>query len=203
MHLKERRIMDFNKASNYILNKIEYETDENLFYHNLDHTLDVYQSAIKIAEKEMIGEHDLTLLKTACLYHDSGMLIDYRKHEEMSCQLARESLPGYGYSDMEIRAISAMIMSTKLPQDASSLLEKIICDADLDYLGRDDFFMIAHRLRLEWIRLGVRNFSLKEWYKGQIDFLQSHDYFTIYAKAMRNEGKERNLDMIQEICATE
>lgn len=195
--------MDFEKASNYILNKIEYETDENLFYHNLEHTMDVYQSAIQIAEKEKTGEHELILLKTACLYHDSGMLLDYRKHEEMSCKLARESLPGYGYSDREIESVSNMIMSTKLPQDASSFLEKIICDADLDYLGRDDFFMIAHRLRLEWIRLGVKNFSLKEWYLSQIEFLQSHAYFTPTAKKNRNYGKQRNLEMIQEILGKE
>ena len=33
--------------------------------------------------------------------------------------------------------------ATKIPQTPLTKLEEIICDADLDYLGREDFFEIS------------------------------------------------------------
>ena len=37
-------------------------------------------------------------------------------------------------------------MATKFPQDPHNLLEEIICDADLDFLGRTDFYPIGNSL---------------------------------------------------------
>ncbi|MCF8227667.1 MAG: HD domain-containing protein [Bacteroidales bacterium] len=195
--------MDFEKAREYIIQRIEQNINPNLFYHNLDHTLDVLESATQIAANEKLGQKEFILLKTACLYHDSGMLIDYGSHEEQSCKIAKDSLDQFNYSKKDIESICDMIMATKLPQQASTIMQQIICDADLDYLGRDDFFMISHRLRLEWIRMDIINFNLKDWYANQIQFLESHQYFTNWAKQEREAGKQKNLEMIKEICSVE
>ena len=37
-------------------------------------------------------------------------------------------------------------MATKLPPEPSNLLEEIICDSDLDYLGRSDFIPVSNTL---------------------------------------------------------
>jgi hypothetical protein len=91
-----------------------------------------------------------------------------------------------------------MIMATMLPQHATNKLEMIICDADLDYLGRDDFFMISHRLKLEWHEMGQTS-RLIEWYKGQIEFLEGHHYFLESTKELRQAKKEENLAEIKEL----
>lgn len=92
-----------------------------------------------------------------------------------------------------------MILRTEMPQKASHMDEKILCDADLDYLGREDFFWIAQGLRLEWNTMNIKQTTLKEWFEFQVEFMESHIYFTETAKKYRDEGKERNLVQIKEL----
>jgi hypothetical protein len=92
-----------------------------------------------------------------------------------------------------------MILTTKLPQDADTSLGKILCDADLDYLGREDYLMISHCLRHEWITLDINKLTLLEWYQLQVDFLETHNYFTDYAVKSRQAKKEKNLNQIKEL----
>lgn len=191
--------MDFNKAKEYILKRLGNELHPNLYYHSIEHTMDVYNSAIKIAEMEGVKGDDMMLIKTAALYHDAGMIRTYVGHEEASADIVKESLPEFGYDAYAIDMISNMIMTTKLPQSAGAFLEKIICDADLDYLGREDFLMISHRLRHEWVTQRINILSLKQWYELQIEFLSNHEYFTNYAIETRQKGKLENLAQIEEL----
>ena len=192
--------MDFEGAKIFILGKLKKDLKPTLYYHNVSHTLDVYDSVKRIASLEKINNPDLLLLKTAALFHDSGMLNTYIEHEDASCEIANEYLPGFGYDNASIGQINKMIMATKLPQNASDRLEQIICDADLDYLGRDDFFMISHRLKLEWNLQNFNPTTLKEWYKLQVNFLGGHRFFTKSAIETREERKQQNLNEIKEIC---
>lgn len=188
--------MNFEESRLYIIDRLQSELRPNLYYHCLDHTLDVLESAIRLAKLEMVGEHGMMLIKTAALFHDSGMLYAYNGHEEASVRLANAVLPGYGFSGDDIAAIKGMIMATKLPQSPDNKLEQILCDADLDYLGREDFFMISHRLKLEWHERGQVQ-TLRDWYHGQIDFLSNHTYFTDSAKKLRRKKKIDNLNEIK------
>jgi uncharacterized protein len=192
--------MNYEGAKNYILKKLERELDPRLTYHSIDHTLDVLESAIRLGELEKISDDDILLLKTACLYHDSGMLVTYRGHEEASIELCSQTLPEFGYTQDETETICRMIRTTKLPQNADEKLDKILCDADLDYLGRDDFFMIAHRLKYEWDILGINKTTLQEWYKIQKEFLTAHKYFTESAIKLRQETKIENLRQVEFMC---
>ena len=192
--------MDFEGAKQFILDKLRKELKPTLYYHDISHTLDVYDSVKRIASLEKVNSTDLLLLKTAALFHDSGMLRTYTGHEEASCEIANKYLPGFGYSPEAIKLINKMIIATKLPQNASGHLEQIICDGDLDYLGRDDFFMISHRLKLEWNLQNFNPTTLREWYKLQINFLGNHKFFTKSAIQTREERKQKNLNEIKEIC---
>jgi len=191
--------MDFERAKSIILEKIKNELRPELLYHNIDHTIDVFNSVCKIGQMEGLDEDRLLILKTAAIYHDSGMLIRYTGHEEASTLITSKYLPEAGYDQATIDKINNMILTTKLPQSASSIEEKILCDADLDYLGRDDFFMIAHRLQYEWNKLGILKTSLKEWYELQLDFLLNHNYFTASAKKLRLAKKEQNLREVRDL----
>lgn len=192
--------MNFTGLKQHILERLEKELDPRLTYHNLEHTMDVYDSATRLAEMEKVNGHDLLLLQTACLLHDTGMLDTYSGHENASVELANKILPEYQYSSTQIEMINNMIMATKLPQVAHSKLEQIICDADLDYLGRNDFHMISLRLKYEWDILEFNPTTLFEWYKIQINFLSGHQYFTSSAKKLRQPVKEMHLAEIREIC---
>ncbi len=189
--------MDFDGVKKCILTKLEKELKPTLYYHDINHTLDVYHSAERIATHEKVSKHEKILIETAALFHDSGMLRTYTGHEEASCEIAKETLPEYDYKPDEIKCICKMIMTTKLPQSASNQLEMIICDADLDYLGREDFYMISHRLKLEWNLMNINKTTLRAWYELQVRFLENHTYFTKAAIESRNEGKQTNLEQIK------
>jgi uncharacterized protein len=179
--------------SQFIISKLERELPASLFYHQVNHTLDVFKMAIYYAEKENVTDNDLKLLLIAALYHDSGYLFERQSHEERSCDLVHAVLPGFGYSAHDIQTICNIIMTTKIPQSAQSLLEKILCDADLDYLGRDDFFATGNLLYCEMHTAGLVS-THAEWDARQIEFLRSHQYFTPTAKALREGKKQENLN---------
>ena len=167
-----------------------------LYYHSISHTLDVFTSARKIALSEGIGEHDLELVMVAALFHDTGFLVQADGHEEISCQYAKDHLFHIGFTLPEIEIICGMIRATKIPQKPQNLLEEIIADADLDYLGRDDFFTIGDQLFNE---LKARNVVNDEsvWDQIQIKFLENHRYFTSTAQTLRGEQKEKHLQIIK------
>ena len=191
--------MNLDGAKKYILNRLQHEINKNYSYHNVNHTINVYEACDRIAKEENLSENKTNLLLTAALFHDSGMLVSYIEHEEASTEITKKILPEFDYSPEEIEEINKMILTTKLPQSAKTLGEMILCDADLDYLGRDDFFMIAHQLKYEWKINGINKLSLREWYELQVSFLENHKYFTQTEKNLRKEKKLNHLKEIKNL----
>lgn len=189
--------MDIEKAQEYILSQLETRLDRTLFYHGLHHTIDVVHTAMDIARLEGItGEEPLQLLSTAALYHDSGFLTTYQGHEEAGCKLAREVLPGFGYDQAQITQICGMIMATKIPQSPQNALEMVLCDADLDYLGRNDFDRIAATL-FEELKARDMVEDIPAWDMVQVRFLEAHQYWTASERERRDATKQRHLERLK------
>ena len=188
--------MQFEEAGAYIINKLKNGLPGQLSYHNTDHALDVYTAAELIGHGEHISDEEMKLLLTAAWYHDSGFLVRSKGHELESCKIVRETLPGYGYSAQQIEVICGLIMATRLPQTPKTHLEQILADADLDYLGRDDFFTIGEQLFRESYFTGVIN-NEEEWNKKQVNFIKNHHYFTKTSVSLREAGKIRNLQKVK------
>ncbi|MDN3582683.1 HD domain-containing protein [Mucilaginibacter flavus] len=187
--------MHIEQARQFILDKLNTQLPAKFYYHNASHAWDVYTAAKQIALGEGIGEYETCLLLTASLFHDSGLLLGEDEHEKKSCAVAREFLPGFDYTDDEIDRICDIIMATKVPQTPNEKLGEIICDADLDYLGRNDFFILSKRLFSELeITHGLQTETA--WDKQQVGFLKSHHYFTQTAIASRAAEKEKHLQII-------
>ncbi len=109
-------------------------------------------------------------------------------------------LPGFGYRHEQIEMIADMIMATKLPQSPHTLLEAILADADLDILGREDFLHWSQALRAELAVYGTP-MTDAEWYSYQLRFLQDHRYFTTAARALRDAGKQHNVEVVTRLLA--
>ena len=89
-----------------------------------------------------------------------------------------------------------MILKTKYGAVPETLLQKILCDADLDYLGRDDYEVIAARLYHELQELNKIK-GEREWNRLQVQFLQAHQYWTKAASAKRNQKKAAQLSRLR------
>lgn len=188
--------MDFKSLNKTVMERLRKELSSHLTYHNTRHVRDVLQAVRDIAFEEGIRGEELTLLETAALLHDTGFLFSAENHEELSCTLAAEYLPRYGYPETAIRKVQEMIRATRIPQRPNNLPEKILADADLDYLGRDDFFTIGNRLYREFLYTGVVK-NEDEWNTLQEKFLENHSYFTETSRKKRNKKKEENLRIIR------
>ena len=188
--------MQIDDAGDFIINKLNNELPGHLIYHNSAHAIDVYEAAKRIGEDEGIAGDDMTMLLTAACYHDSGFLVTIKGHEEESCRIARSSLSNFGYSNEQINRICGMIMATRLPQSPKNHLEEILADADLDNLGRDDFFDVSHKLFLE-SKFFDKVAGEREWNLMQIDFIEKHQYFTKTAINLRQAKKDANLGRIK------
>ncbi len=184
--------MDYPASRDFILDKLEKDLSPDLYYHGLHHTLDVMAATETLCEEENVNEYDTLLLKTAATFHDAGFLRSNFDHEILGCDIVREYLPDFGYSEKAIKKICAMIMATKIPQSPKNKLEEIICDADLDYLGRDDFKRIGDLLFKE---LKTHRYleNREQWDALQISFLEKHTFFTESSQAKRSAKKAMHL----------
>jgi predicted metal-dependent HD superfamily phosphohydrolase len=188
-------MVDYIGAELFILEKLDNELPKDLFYHGLHHTRDVYGSALLVAKSEGVSNEEINLLKIATLFHDAGFIKQYKNHEEAGCILAQKNLPKFGFPKAKIDIICGMIMATKIPQSPKTQLERIICDADLDYLGRDDFKDIGKTL-FDELRVYMNVRDEKTWNTIQFNFLKNHKYHTEYSRKKREAKKQKHLKEI-------
>lgn len=167
--------------------------DENYSYHNLDHTKRVIGAAIDIGINYDLSEKDWRCLLTACLLHDYGFIESHVEHEKISAKLSSQILPKYGFSETDIQIINSLIIVTKLEEKPKNLLESIIRDSDLEYLGSEDFIKISPLLKEEWINCKVVK-SDSEFYKIQYDFILNHSFYTDFMIENSINQKKVNID---------
>ena len=190
-------IMNYKALKEYICEWMLRELPSDLHYHKWAHTLDVLNAAEQIAEGEKIEDPELTMLKTAVLLHDTGYIRQYFDNEPEGCKIAKETLPEFEYTRHEIPTICDMITATTVGIEPRTHLEKIICDADLDYLGRTDFLIISETLRDELKAYG-KEFSDAEWLRFEIEFMENHIYYTETARSLRNTQKRKNITLLKQ-----
>jgi class 3 adenylate cyclase len=191
-------LIQFTDIQEIILDKLEMDLPGHLFYHNVKHTVDVVTEVELIGWAEGCSDEEVLLLKTAALFHDAGHIVAYDNHEYYGTQIAREMLPEYNYSSEQIDRICSIIMSTKLPPKPTNLLENIICDSDLDYLGRSDFVPVSNTL-YEELKAQNKMGSLNDWNKMQVKFISGHQYFTKTARSLREVNKQQQIERIQSL----
>jgi len=195
-------LIQFTDIQEIILDKLERELPDNLFYHNVKHTVDVVTEVELIGWAEGCTDEEILLLKTAALFHDAGHTVSYDDHEYQGTLLARQMLPGYGYTEKQIDRICSIIMSTKLPPKPTNLLEEIICDSDLDYLGRSDFIPVSNTL-FEEMKSQNKISRLNDWNKLQVKFISGHQYFTSTARSLREVNKKLQIERIRSLITEE
>ena len=183
------------KLKSFIVEKLRNELPGNLTYHGVHHTLDVYQVCNQYIKRLHLSNDHAFLLRAASLLHDVGLIWTYSGHEEASIRFAWQELPGHGFQLSEIKKIEEMIRCTQIQQKPKNILEQIICDADLDYLGRNDVDKISNTLYQEFLAYKIVE-DEESWDRLQVKFLTMHEYYTSYALKFRAPNKKRYLENI-------
>jgi predicted metal-dependent HD superfamily phosphohydrolase len=183
----------------FVLQHLEATLSPDLLYHGLAHTRDDVLPAVeRLATLAGLDPEERLLLRAAALYHDAGFAVAYQNNEIFAEELARESLPCFDFSPEQIDIVARLIRATAMPQRPESRLEALLCDADLDSLGREDYLETSLLLWRELAIQGER-ISLENWYRRQIHFLTVHSYFTREASTLRDAGKARNIRLLERL----
>jgi len=190
--------MDYESVEKFILDMLKQKLSDKLYYHNVRHTEETINAAEEFSKAEGLPEEEITILKTAALFHDLGYLYLPVDNEPFGAEFARKTLPEYGYTPAQIDKICSLILATTLPQRPQNLEQQIICDADLQYLGTEGSHEKANLLRKEMSTYNM-SFSDRGWLDYQINFLKNHHYFTNSCKQSRDNAKARYLKELIEI----
>lgn len=168
-----------------------------LAYHNINHALDVLGVVINYSKYYDLSANDSFILQTAAILHDVIVEPGRIDNEERSSDYASKLLPKFSYQDQQINMVNELILNTKLDfklkglTNPSTLLGQIMCDADLDNLGREDFFYNA-------LLLAKENDS-KLSYEGLSGFMGATVYWTEFAKMIREPKKIENITKLRDL----
>jgi len=184
------------KIENYISKLYNENNPPENVYHNLFHTQKVVQITKEICNYIKIDSENREVLTIAAWFHDLGHIFTWEGHEDISIKFAKKFLINNNYNSTKIEKICNCIYVTKLDVKPNNYLEQIICDADLSYLGSDDFFKRSNLLRKE---MEVRKkilFSDIQWLKLNKEFIEGQEFYTDYGKKKLDKIKKINLDKI-------
>jgi len=191
-HTRRLEIVD-----DYIRSLFRDELPGAIKYHDADHTLHptrgVVAAANRIAISEKISAHERELVVAAAYFHDTGFIREYDKNEPIAARMAGRILKLIGYKPNEIEKIQKMILSTDLEREPQTHVEKILCDADLDHLGREDFFKLDGKLREGRGARGIDVSDDAKWYIGTLEIIKKHQYHTESQKKLREKEKQKNI----------
>lgn len=185
-----------NSVSDFVTRFLTKNLSHRFSFHNLQHTKEVVAAANEIAVQHHLSEEECIVLLTAAWFHDCGYTVTYIGHEEESKKIATKFLKDFGCDETFINSVLNCIEATKFPQRANSLIEKILCDADLYHFTRPNYKDYEQALRKEFeIYLG-KNYTDEEWQKGNYSLLTEHRYYTSYGREVMEKYKAVTLKLL-------
>jgi HD superfamily phosphodiesterase len=168
-----------------VLRTFSARLPKTFVYHNAQHVVDVVHSAWEIAQGEGLDKEAAWTVKVAALYHDIGLIEGTLGHESRSALAFKIDAEAAGGPEDFIHAVTGCILATRLPQAPASALEAVLCDADLDYLGRSDFYEKSTLLFEE--KKMLEGLNEEEWHRIQLEFLLRHSYHTAFNRKRRQD----------------
>jgi predicted metal-dependent HD superfamily phosphohydrolase len=185
-------------ARAYVTDIFHHKVKPEFVFHSLEHTEDVVEACSHLADHYKIPEDDRFVLQLAAWFHDVGYVNGQAEgHEEISAQMASQFLASHQVEESVVHRVTSCIRSTRMPQSPVSIIEKILCDADLFHLSTEDFKARNSLLKQERENVLGHKIDKKEWRKGNMQFLENHKYFTDYGQENLEPGKQQNLAMLQ------
>lgn len=184
-----------SETEQYIQQYLPANLPAGYVFHNPEHTAQTVAAAKVIGEGFVLNERDMAVLLLATWFHDTGYSQGPEDHEERSCANAEKFLAGK-VTDDELKDILGCIRATKVPQNPQTLLEQIICDADLSHLGMETYWDRNSRLRQEFTLTRSKVMSDQEWVDFELNFMLTHEYHTVVARELFNKRKAKHIQQL-------
>ncbi|NEU07907.1 phosphohydrolase [Flavihumibacter sp. R14] len=192
--------MIYQKALNQIKDLIQQHFSDHLnpnrIYHNLQDTETVVARTLQIASDYKLDSKSLFIIQAAAWFHEAGYADDPAHAEKKSARLAERLLTEISVNEEVIKSIRNCILASTLPQKPQNLLEEIVCDAVMSYLGSEDFSERSKLMRKEHTLLTGKKISKDEWKRRNMELLQNHRFKTEYGKQLFENQQRQNLERL-------
>jgi len=192
--MNEKHEQLLSEVRNYVTEIFNQELKPHFVFHTIEHTEDVVEACSIMADHYKLSEDDRLVLLLAAWLHDTGYVKgEAAGHEEESIQIATRVLQGREVDPVVVQRVNSCIKATRMPQSPVTLVEQILCDGDLYHLATADFRAKNELLKQEREALLGQKIAKKEWRRNNIQFLETHTYFTDYARERLEPRKQENL----------
>lgn len=181
------------EVENYVVEFFATNFSKDYVFHDLEHTRQVVQAAMEIGQGYQLAEKDMTTLLLAAWFHDLGYSQGPANHEDRSIQYAVAFLEKKDFPAEDLQRVRGCIESTRVPQQPKTLLEQILCDADLSHLGQETYWERTGKVRQEMVFVQGTVMDDREWVDFEINFLQQHRFHTLVAAQLYDEEKQRHI----------
>ena len=185
------------KTEEFVYHLLIKKSPQDNVYHNITHTKEVVEAAQDIGIGSNLSKQDLEIVLITAWFHDVGYIDSAEEHEEQSAKYAKAFLNDSNYPKENTEKVISAILATKLPQEPKAQLEEVLCDADMQHLGKKTFFDKSELFRVETEKRTGQKLSDLEWLKYTLDFFTKQRFFTKYAKKQYEEGRNANLIKLQ------
>ncbi len=194
MQIEQKTILE--SAEEFVTEFFEQHIPDKYAYHNLQHTINVVNAVKEICVQEELKAEEVELLKVAAWFHDMGYDQGAQDHEIRSGEYARRFLEQSGYSKEYIETVQRCILATKYPQKPNTLLEEIICDADLSHLGKDIYWDRCGKVRQELALVKDLIMNEQEWIDFELEFMQNHQFQTKVGQGLYDKHKQKHIKQL-------
>jgi uncharacterized protein len=186
------------EVEEYIKGLYNKHSSDLLCYHSLEHAKEVVEVITELCDVMNISEIERENLIIAGWFHDVGYFETCSGHEELSAEYADRYLSEQNFSNERIKQIKANILATKVPTNPANIYEKIICDADLHHLGKNDIENRSQLFRQELQSRNICKISDVDWLENSLKFLNEHTFYTDYANEKFGAQKKKNIKLFEE-----
>jgi HD superfamily phosphodiesterase len=168
-------------------------------YHNLLHAREVFEAVTELGENSGLQEEELEIIQVAAWFHDAGFTKSYNDHEYKSIEIVNEFFKNTRYPRGKIHNVNQIIMMTDMVNLPLSLSDKIIKDADILHIGKENFYSKCLSLKSELESIDHKIIDESEWLYSSLDFINGKIFFTDYANFKYEAGRQKNISSLNEI----
>ena len=182
------------EAQAYVVDLLAREVPPQLTYHSLRHTEAVVKECRILATAASLSPDDTEALLLAAWFHDVGYLDVYDGHEFRSIERAAAWLTEHGAVAGRVQLVGELIKATHRNEMPETGLQKLLVDADMSNLAREDFRSSAELLRTEWELVLGQTHTSPGWAELQLNFMTSHKYLSDAGKERYRKDFKKNID---------
>jgi predicted metal-dependent HD superfamily phosphohydrolase len=190
---------EFIEKSRAYAEEVLADLPPEVTYHTFDHTAKVAAATEMIGRECGLAQEELETVLIAAWFHDLGYVKGHYLHEIESGKMAEAQLRAWGLPTDRIQRVKQAIESTRMPQVPRSMIDKVLCDADMYHLSTEDAEDYAELLRKEIAVTKNFVFSDDEWRRSNYQFLKAHEFATPYGQTVLEEKKRKNVKALKKL----